>query len=235
MIKNRYTGKCLEKIKANLYLYQLMVFLRGQLNYNHWPTSETEITIEAYGRSGNTYLVELIKRLKPRCERRIASHSHSFGVVKYSIKRRIPTIILLRNPLDVIASACLKDGLFDKEGIDFHLVQYYGFYNRINDELKLGNDKLIIIDSKELFESSDLFLEKLRVILKIEIDEDCFIEASNDSKDYLDSQNRHRLPLERSLSNAEKQKGKESISLDIKRSKYYTMATTVHQSLITKQ
>ena len=82
--------------------------------------------------------MELIKRLNPIYKQKIASHSHSFGAVKYSIRKKIPTIILIRNPLEVVASACLKDGLFDIKGIDFYLVQYYGFYKRINNELRLA-------------------------------------------------------------------------------------------------
>lgn len=234
MIKNRYTGKCLEIVKSKRYLYQLILFARGKLNHNHWPTTDTKITIEAYGRSGNTYLVELTKKLKPSYQQKIASHSHSFGVVKYSLRKGIPTIVLIRNPMDVVASACLKDGLFDSRGIEFHLVQYYGFYKRINDELKLGKSNLVVIDSNDLFDLSHLSMEKLRCMLKIDIDDESFSIASNASIAYLNSLHRDRPPLERSLSNSEKQKAKESLYTIIANSKYYSMTNCLYQSLISK-
>lgn len=62
----------------------------------------SDITIEGFMRSGNTYayhqFIDVNKNLN------IAHHRHSNAQITFSIRNKIPTLLLIRNPIDVLVS-----------------------------------------------------------------------------------------------------------------------------------
>lgn len=62
----------------------------------------SDITIEGFMRSGNTYayhqFIDVNKNLN------IAHHRHSNAQITFSLRNKIPTLLLIRNPIDVIVS-----------------------------------------------------------------------------------------------------------------------------------
>ena len=107
----------LEKIFSNIkYGYRLRFFLREKIIHNEslylkysrlkYPDAtvckETDISIEGYMRSGNTFSYYAFKNLNPKLK--IANRRHSNVQIKYSLRNGIPVILLIRDPLDVITS-----------------------------------------------------------------------------------------------------------------------------------
>ena len=68
---------------------------------------DTELVIEGYPRSANTFAVKAFQLSQPQAVR-IAHHTHSIGQVLWAIRHGIPTIVLIRNPKDVIASLAIR-------------------------------------------------------------------------------------------------------------------------------
>ena len=68
---------------------------------------KSDLLIEGFPRSANTYLLHGIKILSKK-NLNIASHLHNFSHVRESLKMDIKTIIIYREPADCIASYIIK-------------------------------------------------------------------------------------------------------------------------------
>jgi len=65
----------------------------------------TKIVIEAFPRSANSFSVRLFRCANPDVDPdRISHHSHIVSNVKHAVKWGIPAVVVIRNPIDAIAS-----------------------------------------------------------------------------------------------------------------------------------
>jgi hypothetical protein len=65
-------------------------------------TRHTDLFIDGYPRSANTYLLECLKTAAPAVS--VASHLHSPQMVKLALRRHLPTVVLFREPAAAAAS-----------------------------------------------------------------------------------------------------------------------------------
>ncbi|MDJ0744593.1 MAG: hypothetical protein QNJ32_14710 [Xenococcaceae cyanobacterium MO_167.B27] len=88
---------------------------------------DTELVIEGFPRSANSFSVTAFRRLQPK-QIKIAHHHHVPAQITNAIKLNIPTIVLIRNPLDAVIS-------FKIYNTDISLIQalktYISFYQSI--------------------------------------------------------------------------------------------------------
>lgn len=68
-----------------------------------FPTRATEVCIEGFLRSGNTFAVIAFQHAQPR-QVSIAHHVHAAGAVIAAVRMRTPTIVLIRPPEDSVLS-----------------------------------------------------------------------------------------------------------------------------------
>lgn len=66
-------------------------------------TRRTELVIEGFPRSGNTFADEAFA-LAQRREVNVVSHVHLPAQVKLAVKRRVPTLVVIREPADAVTS-----------------------------------------------------------------------------------------------------------------------------------
>ena len=66
-------------------------------------TARTELVVEGFPRCGNTFLVAAIELAEGR-DVAISSHVHVPAQVKLAVRRGLPTIVVIRDPLDAVAS-----------------------------------------------------------------------------------------------------------------------------------
>ena len=119
MIKNyRYRTKIAYR-SSNLFCI---------LNTFRYPNSsvrgDTEVTIDGFQRSANTYAYYYFKELNS--ETKIAHHSHSFRQIIYSVEKNIPTILLIRDPFDTILSTYIYH--FKKVSFNVLAESWINFY-----------------------------------------------------------------------------------------------------------
>jgi hypothetical protein len=81
--------------------------LRGK-NLRLLVSDETEIVIEGFPRSANTFAVVAFSSAQKR-PARVASHLHAPAQVIWAAKRRIPTVVLVRKPADAVLSLVIRD------------------------------------------------------------------------------------------------------------------------------
>lgn len=87
---------------------------------------KTELCVEGFQRSGNSFFTMLIKREKNKLK--LADHVHVSQQVVRACKWDIPTIVLIRHPKDAIASLMAWD---PKLKISLAIRSYSAFYNYI--------------------------------------------------------------------------------------------------------
>lgn len=88
---------------------------------------DTEIVIESYPRSGNTFSVTAFEMAQGR-ELRRANHLHAPAQVVLAAKMRIPCVVLIRNPADAILSHRIR---FPHIPLKQCLVDYVRFYKTV--------------------------------------------------------------------------------------------------------
>jgi hypothetical protein len=86
----------------------------------------TDVVIESYQSCGNTFARKAMEHANPHV--RIASHSHSWANVARGLRLRKPVVVLLRHPLDAVASHTVRMRLDD---LDRELHRYYRFFRRV--------------------------------------------------------------------------------------------------------
>lgn len=88
--------------------------------------ADTDIVIESYQSCGNTFARKAMERANP--DARIASHSHSWANVARGLRLGKPVVVLLRHPVDAVASHAVRMHLDD---VDRELQRYHRFFERV--------------------------------------------------------------------------------------------------------
>jgi hypothetical protein len=89
--------------------------------------SSPGIVIEGYPRSANSYAVCAF-RIANGLDMTITSHTHSFVSIKLAVRYKIPTIVLVRNPIDAVASQWFQ---YPTVSLKTELRRYATFYKEI--------------------------------------------------------------------------------------------------------
>jgi hypothetical protein len=82
--------------------------LREPYDPRPWVKRTTEIVIEGYPRSGNTFAVVAFRLAQGR-EIEIAHHLHAAAQIKRAARLDVPAIVLIREPSEAILSLLVRD------------------------------------------------------------------------------------------------------------------------------
>jgi hypothetical protein len=88
--------------------------------------ARTDVVIESYQSCGNTFARKAMEHANPHA--RIASHSHSWANVARGLRLEKPVVVLLRDPVEAIASHVVRMRLDD---LDRELRRYRRFFGRV--------------------------------------------------------------------------------------------------------
>src|SRR5438132_3094774 len=88
--------------------------------------ADTDLVLEGYQSCGNTFARKAMEHANPTA--RIASHSHSWANIAHGLRLGKPVVVLLRAPLDAVASHAVRMRLDD---LDRELRRYRQFYRRV--------------------------------------------------------------------------------------------------------
>jgi hypothetical protein len=92
-----------------------------------WVSRATEIVIEGYPRSGNTFAVVAFRLAQGR-EIEIAHHLHAAAQIKRAARLDVPAIVLIREPSEAILSLVVRD---PHASMRWALRSYIRFYSSI--------------------------------------------------------------------------------------------------------
>jgi hypothetical protein len=91
------------------------------------PGPSTELLIEGYPRSGNTFARRAFLGAQARPVE-VASHAHALAAVWVAVGRGIPVLLLIRAPEEVVSS---EIATFGRMGPRDELREYVRFYERL--------------------------------------------------------------------------------------------------------
>jgi hypothetical protein len=100
--------------------------LRGK-NKRFLVNEHTEIVIEGFPRSANTFAVVAFSLVQEQPVR-IAHHLHAPAQVLWAVRRKIPVMVLVREPTDAVLSLVMRE---PGVSLDQGLRRYARFYTRV--------------------------------------------------------------------------------------------------------
>ena len=137
--------------KCNVLSFVPIAFFR-QNNKKILTTKDTDIVIEGFWRCANHYAVFAFKNAEKNIN--IAHHFHASAQIKIAIKKNIPSLVLIRNPFDCIAS-CL---VFEPNTKPQYFIEYYKqFYTSLMDL----RHNFVISDFDETITNFDVVMKKI--------------------------------------------------------------------------
>jgi hypothetical protein len=92
-----------------------------------WVSRTTEIVIEGYPRSGNTFAVVAFRLAQGR-EIKMAHHLHAAAQIKRAARLDVPVILLIRKPSEAILSLLVRD---PRASMRWALRSYIRFYSSV--------------------------------------------------------------------------------------------------------
>jgi hypothetical protein len=92
-----------------------------------WVSRTTDIVIEGYPRSGNTFAVVAFRQAQGR-EIQIAHHLHAAAQIKRAARLDVPAIVLIREPPEAILSVVVRD---PHASMRWALLSYIRFYSTV--------------------------------------------------------------------------------------------------------
>lgn len=149
-------------LKRNMFLHQSVVAWKAkQIPRLMVVKGNTNICIEGYPRSGNSYLVRMFKLANNNIPpEQICHHSHSIHAVKKAVEFRLPVLVVIRNPIDAITSLCIaREGNkgISNQNITIHILEYLDFYSWISKHL----DKIELCSFEDVISNFNSVIAKL--------------------------------------------------------------------------
>ena len=98
----------------------------ARTNRTHVVSPATQLVIEGFPRSANTFAVVAFRQAQKQ-DVRIAHHLHVPAQVIRAVRWRIPTLVLIREPRDAVLSLAIRDPI----SVDLALKHYISFYGTV--------------------------------------------------------------------------------------------------------
>lgn len=133
----------------------LPVFRLFKNRYPCYAVPSANICIEGFPRSGNSFFVAVFQQWNP--EAIISHHSHLASSAKYAANQDKPTVVLVREPAEAIASAMAWDGVDSRILPSVGLITYLSFYQ----SLDKFRQKILFLDFHEAVNKPDTCIEKI--------------------------------------------------------------------------
>jgi hypothetical protein len=186
----------------------------------------SDITIEGFMRSGNTFAYYQFKDANKNLN--IAHHRHSNTQITFSVRNKIPTLLLIRNPIDVIVSTYI---FFDKKIPEKQIAKsWIQFYRPL---IKL-REEIIISDFNNTINNFAKTVEQVNKFYKTEF---C-IPQLEDNKTFKIIKDNHTIPDVKRLAHPnketrnQKQKVKEALIKDLKLRPILKECINIYETLL---
>lgn len=201
------------RLKFFLRKFYFFRFLQ-KINYRtkKYATKNTQLTIDGFPRSANTYSFVAFSILNNNIN--VAHHSHANSQIIFSVKEGIPTLLLIRNPIDAVISYYIY---LDKEiSLRILLKSWYDFYKplvALKEKMVIGNFNDCINDFGKIINNINSFYgtEFSNKDFSQRLNEDIFNVISLSHKRRLKGIKKNRI----SIPNNDRDKLKNSLKIKI--------------------
>lgn len=115
--------------------------------FSRWRSNlgreDSAICIEGFPRSANTFAVVAFEHAQQLNNMHVARHSHLAGQVIRCIRMDVPTLVVIRNPVDALVSVLIRNPYLGVR-------QMIGCYNRFHRSLLPEKGRMVIADFDEV-------------------------------------------------------------------------------------
>lgn len=145
-------ARCRRVTRRSPWAYALVVRARRARGLDaRLADRGTKICVEGYPSTGNTLATFVILRCWPDVgPAQIASHRHSPAAVKSAVRRGVPTIVLVREPVAAIASNVVRFG----QSVEMAADDYIDFHGAVARELA-GGASIAVVDFETLMKHTE--------------------------------------------------------------------------------
>lgn len=189
-------------VKRSPWLYRVAKRLTGRGAADHLCDRHTELCIEGYPSSGNSFSFAVLRLANPRL--RIAHHCHSVANLEIALTHGIPAVCLIRNPADAIASRLARFGGNPRDAV----AEYVDFY----EFAAVRRDRLTIVTFEEVTRRTRDFLARLERECGVELPVADMGALEQAARDYMTRWSARRGVSDRvSLPVAERERAKQRL------------------------
>ena len=147
-------------VGQNSLLFCLFYFLVK--NKYRVVNKNTQFVLEGFPRSANTFSYVALKDVHPNLN--IAHHLHLPIQIILGVKRKIPVVVLIREPKDAILSLLLRDS---RMNLDSAIRNYVSFYKIA---IKFRDD-IIVADFNDVIVDFNIIIAKINLKFNIDLEE----------------------------------------------------------------
>lgn len=126
-------------------------------------TKETQLVIDGYRSSANSYLLRCLQQIIKESDFCYADHHHSPAMIIRAVEHNIPVLLCIRKPLDVCVSGARRWSMWSVEESLQHYETFYSLLVPYIDEMVVSDFHYSIKNPLEVFsflnESYDLGLD----------------------------------------------------------------------------
>jgi hypothetical protein len=149
----------------------------------------TDLVLEGFPRSGNTFSVDFISHLNKNRNLSIAHHTHNNANLLLGIAMGVPTVALIRQPIDAISSYMIYSG----KSVELAAKDYYNFY----EELLAHKTGIIFVKFDDVVQNMNLVINQINSKYGLELQ--LSTNLTDDSK-FVQNMDRERAKKTRSES-----------------------------------
>ncbi len=147
-----YKNKIKHALGVNPFLFSCVFRLFGGKNKWLMFDANTEIVIEGFPRSANTFSVTYFLITQPKAVS-VAHHLHVEAQLIWAAKNDIPGVVLIRDPEDCVRSLCVRE---KRTSVKRALTRYIKYYTNLmpyKDSLVVAEFSLVISDMEKVINS----------------------------------------------------------------------------------
>jgi len=104
---------------------------------SRWVTDRTDLVVEGFPRSGNTFAAIGIATAQRR-PRHIVSHAHIPAQVQRAVRLGVATVVVIRDPFDAVCSMGVADSHHRTSDLLRYWVQYHEQIKRFSDDVVIA-------------------------------------------------------------------------------------------------
>lgn len=127
--------------------------------YNKFCSKKDDICIEGYPSSANSFLYNVLKRVRDDIS--VSHHTHSIANIKRALSYDVPVVVVFRDPLESISSTVYR---FEKT-IYAQIIRYLNFYEYVVGE----SDSILLISFKQVTQKTSNTVRKIEKYSEISL------------------------------------------------------------------
>lgn len=193
---------------------------------------KTDLAIEGFPRSGNTFSRYLFEAAFPNAN--LASHVHAVAALKAALRHKKPVVLLLREPIDCIASWSSKNYFRQQRKIESFVKQSTGDYLAINGFALSYIEAIHVVGFDDLIAKPEEFLILCAKLMKKPLPAGV-VSVPKQVKKIMQDREQDKDPLGSSLPSHRREGHKMRMVNLVERIPAYREADTVFRALVKRK